>query len=237
MNNTYNIYCDESCHLQQDKQRFMLLGGIWCPESKITDISARILEIKKRNSLDPKFEIKWTKVSESGQQLYEDVVNYFFDDDDLHFRVLVADKTQLDHAKYHQTHDEWYYKMYFYLLNAIVAPDSCYNVYLDIKDTLGSSKIRKLSEVLSNSKLDFDRNIFQRFQAVRSHESTILQLCDLIMGAVSYQARDLSGNKGKETIVELVKRRSGYQLDMSTLYKENKFNIFYWKPGNGENVQ
>lgn len=237
MNNTYNIYCDESCHLLHDHRDHMLLGAIWCSQSKIADVSSRIIEIKKRNGFDPKFEIKWTKVSASGKQVYEDIINYFFDDDDLHFRVLVADKTRLDHERYHQTHDDWYYKMYFLLLNAIVAPDSCYSVYLDIKDTLGSSKIRKLSEVLSNSKFDFDRNIFQRFQVIRSHESTLLQLCDLIMGAVSYQSRGLDSNAGKNSLVELVKKRSGYSLDKSTLYKENKFNIFYWKSGNGENVQ
>lgn len=31
MNGTYNIYCDESCHLEHDRQKAMVLGGIWCP--------------------------------------------------------------------------------------------------------------------------------------------------------------------------------------------------------------
>lgn len=26
-----NIYCDESCHLEHDKQKVMAIGGIACP--------------------------------------------------------------------------------------------------------------------------------------------------------------------------------------------------------------
>lgn len=28
----FNIYCDESCHLENDHQQVMVLGAIWCPE-------------------------------------------------------------------------------------------------------------------------------------------------------------------------------------------------------------
>ncbi len=56
------------------------------------------------------------------RSLYVDFLDYFFDDDDLHFRgVVIPDKKKLDHARYGQTHDEWYYKMYFVLLKAISA--------------------------------------------------------------------------------------------------------------------
>lgn len=39
-------------------------------------------------------EMKWTKISPAKVDLYKDLVNYFFDDDDLHFRgVIIPDKT------------------------------------------------------------------------------------------------------------------------------------------------
>ena len=31
MGDTYNIYCDESCHLRNDGQKAMVLGALWCP--------------------------------------------------------------------------------------------------------------------------------------------------------------------------------------------------------------
>ncbi len=56
----------------------------------------------------------------------------------LHFRALiVADKARLNHQQYRQSHDDWYYKMYFSMLKTIFEPDAGYHVYIDIKDTLG----------------------------------------------------------------------------------------------------
>ena len=31
MPQVFNIYCDESCHLEHDRQQVMVLGAIWCP--------------------------------------------------------------------------------------------------------------------------------------------------------------------------------------------------------------
>lgn len=42
----YNIYCDESCHLENDHQKVMVLGAIWCSLDKVKEISKRIREKK-----------------------------------------------------------------------------------------------------------------------------------------------------------------------------------------------
>jgi len=55
-----NIYCDESCHLENDNQKVMVLGAIWCPYEKKDEIFERIREIKIKHRMSPKFEIKWT---------------------------------------------------------------------------------------------------------------------------------------------------------------------------------
>jgi hypothetical protein len=34
MSDTFNIYCDESCHLENDHQKVMVLGAVWCPFDK-----------------------------------------------------------------------------------------------------------------------------------------------------------------------------------------------------------
>lgn len=135
MSEIYNVYCDESCHLEHDGQQAMVLGGVWCPESKRQEISQRIREIKVKHGLGKDFEIKWTKVSKSKLDFYMDIIDYFFDDDDFHFRgLIVPDKTKLNHDAWEQTHDEWYYKMYFNMLKVIFDPQAKYRVYLDIKE-------------------------------------------------------------------------------------------------------
>ena len=80
----FNIYCDESCHLEHDGINVMVLGSIWCPQSKLKEINHRIQEIKARNGIKKEAELKWTKLSPSQQDAYLDLINYFFDDDDLH---------------------------------------------------------------------------------------------------------------------------------------------------------
>ena len=104
----FNIYCDESCHLEHDGINVMVLGSIWCPQSKLKEINHRIQEIKARNGIKKEAELKWTKLSPSQQDAYLDLINYFFDDDDLHFRaVVIPDKSKLDHKRFNQTHDDY----------------------------------------------------------------------------------------------------------------------------------
>jgi hypothetical protein len=229
MSQIFNIYCDESCHLENDRQKVMVLGALWCPADKAREIAERIRDQKARHGLPRSFEIKWTKVSPAKLAFYQDVVDYFFDDDDLHLRALVAQKGNLKHGAFPgQDHDTWYYKMLFTLLSPLLKPDELYRIYLDLKDTQNSRKATKLGEVLCNERYDFDRQLIQWIQPVRSHEVEQLQLCDLLIGALGYINRGLAGNSAKLVLIERIKHRSRYSLVRSTLVRERKFNVFHW---------
>jgi len=226
----FNIYCDESCHLENDHQKVMVLGAIWCPSDKAREISVRIREIKVHHGLKPDFEIKWTKVSPAKRQFYLDLIDYFFDSDHLHFRALIVpDKSVLQHERFGQSHDEWYYKMYFDMLKVILSPEAHYRVYLDIKDTRGATKVAKLQQILRSSLYDTSWEIIERVQTVRSHEVEIIQLTDLLVGTVSYANRGISTNAGKLALVVRMKSRSHYQLTRTTLLREDKVNLFRWE--------
>lgn len=225
-----NIYCDESGHMEKDKVPVMVLGALWCEETKVRDIAKRLREIKAQHGMSPYFEAKWTKISPARQDLYLALLDYFFDDDDLHFRAFVIpDKTQLDHERFRQNHDTWYYKMYFELLRTIINPTAEHAIFLDIKDTQGGGKILRLHEILCNDAYDFNQKIIKVIQQVRSHEVEQIQLADLLIGAVSYANRGLSGNTAKVAFINRLKERSGHKLTQSTLLLENKVNIFVWK--------
>jgi len=225
-----NVYCDESCHLEHDHQAVMVLGALWCPRDRSRVVAERMREIKERHGLAKNYEVKWTKISIAKKQFFIDLVDYFFDNDDLHFRALIVpDKGRLRHAEFAQTHDDWYYKMYFDMLKVILSPTDRYRIYLDIKDTRGGEKVRKLHDVLCNNLYDFSREIVERVQLVHSHELEQLQLADLLVGTVSYVNRGLKTNSGKLALVERMKKRSGYDLDKTTLLKENKVNLLLWR--------
>jgi hypothetical protein len=230
MSTIYNIYCDESCHLENDHQPVMVLGAVWCPLEKTRDISISIREIKKAHGLSPFFEIKWIKVSPAKDTFYLDLLDYFFHNEDLHFRALIVpDKTKLHHDLYGQDHDTWYYKMYFDMLKVILDPEACYRIYLDIKDTRSATKIAKLHDVLCNNMYDFERRIIERVQTVHSYELEPLQMADLLIGIISYVNRGLSGNSAKVALVEKMRNMSGYSLTRTNLFRENKVNLFVWQ--------
>lgn len=229
MNNIFNIYCDESCHLEHDRQKAMVLGGIWCPDEKKKRIARQLRELKVRYNLNPRFEIKWNKISPARVDFYLALVDFFFDNSDLHFRAfIIPNKGELRHDEFGQTHDEFYYKCYFRLLKTLLEPGASYNIYLDIKDTQGEEKVRKLHEYLCNSRYDFDREMIKRVQQVRSHELELVALADLFIGALSYVHRGLHESSAKMAVIDRIRQRAGYQLLRSTLYRENKFNLFVW---------
>jgi hypothetical protein len=249
MRQRFNIYCDESAHLEHDRIPIMVLGAVWCPVRFSGLIAAQVRQIKaQHNRLSPadaagrrdrQFEVKWTKVSRGGIALYADLIEYFFWQPDLHFRGVVIDKTILDHARLYQSHDDWYYKMMFTLLGPIIDPQHAYRIYLDIKDTRSEQKRAKLEEVLRNKNYDFDQAIIERVQQIRSYESELLQLADLLIGAVSYCHRRMVGdlprathplNTAKLELIERIRQRSGKSLQRSTLLREEKFNLLCWKP-------
>jgi len=230
----YNIYCDESCHLENDGQRIMVLGAVSCPMETTRQIAEEIRTIKVKHGLPPWFEIKWTKVSPSKAAFYLDIVKYFFDRDDLSFRaVVIPDKSKLRHEEFDQTHDDWYYKMYFTLLKTMLEVHCRYRFYLDIKDTRSAAKARGLERVLRNSRYDFNKNIIERVQNVHSHEIEQVQLVDLLIGAVSYANRNLKSSDTKNALVQQLRQLSGYSLTHTTLLREPKCNILIWRAQEG----
>ena len=89
--------------------------------------------------------------------------------------------------------------------------------------------VKGLHQCLCNSQYDFNRETIQRIQQIRSHESELLQIADLMIGALSYLHRDLQTSVAKQTLIRQIKRLSGYSLERNTLLREEKFNLLVWQ--------
>lgn len=227
----YNIYCDESCHLENDNIPVMVVGGVYCRADEVRRTSRAIRDLKRRHHLAADFEVKWTKVSRGKAGFYRDLAALFLQDDALRFRaVLIPDKQALDHERFGQNHDEWYYKMYYTMLRYIFAAPNRYRVYLDIKDTRGGSKIQHLHNVLCNDLHDFNHETIERVQQVRSHESELLQLADLLIGAIAYENRGLRSNAAKLALIADLKNTLGpHVLSQTSAFGNRKFNLLRWR--------
>ena len=171
----------------------MVLGAMYCLSEKRKQIYSDIREIKEKHGLNSRFEIKWTKVSESKIEFYLELLDYFWENSDLHYRGLVATgKDKLNHTKYNNDdYDLWYYKMYFRTLDPIIRQENEYHILVDIKDTKGGKRIQKLKEVMCNNIYDFNGEVITHIGQINSAESEILQLADLLNGALAYHYRNL----------------------------------------------
>jgi hypothetical protein len=227
----YNIYCDESCHLPHDNSDLMVIGGISCPKDKAAFINKAIRDIKENNGVYKFAEIKWTKVSESKYKMYEQLVDLFFDNAFLNFRAVVAlDKPHLDYERFHLTHDDWYQRIYYLTLREMMFVDSTYHVYIDIKDTKGADKINTLKDVLNNVLDYFYDETVQSIQLARSDQIQIMQLADLLIGAVSYANRHLDSNPAKVRLINHIEEKTFRSLTKTSPRADYRFNVFHWRP-------
>lgn len=224
----YNIYCDESCHLENDGKKSMVIGGMSCPIDKVKMISFKIKEIKKSYSIPTHVEIKWNKISKSKDSFYFDLVDLFFNEESLKFRAIkILDKSKLSHMYFKQTHNVWYYKMYYDMLKHIIKNNSNYNIYLDIKDTKSGKQTKELKSYLN--KIVKNNNV-EKIQQVRSYESEILQLSDLLIGAIGYEDRmDFDNiNQTKLEICKKIKGKFNLDFNKTTPFNSEKFSLLAW---------
>lgn len=212
----------------------MVLGALLCPRETVRHVAERLRRVKDAHGIghgNPQaFEVKWSKVSSARVDFYRDYMDVLFEEE-LHFRALVvSDKSRLRHEDFDQTHDDWYYKMYYQTLEPLLDPECSYAIYLDIKDTLSQGKVRVLGDVLRSRLRDYDQTIVTKIQHVRSDEVEQVQLVDLLIGATSYVNRGLRTNEGKTALVEHLRERSGLTLQRTTSRARKKVNLFFWNP-------
>ncbi|MCD8266202.1 MAG: hypothetical protein LUC33_03510, partial [Prevotellaceae bacterium] len=116
----------------------MFIGSVSCAYPQVRRHCRQIEEIKRAHNFFA--EIKWSHVSMSKIDFYQDLVNYFFDTD-LRFRAIGVEKNGIPCGEYGEGYDEFYYKTAYQLLNHKISTLDHYNVYLDKKDTLGQYKV------------------------------------------------------------------------------------------------
>ena len=223
MSKTFNLYCDESTHLIHDGHPYMLLSYISIAYPQIRLAKEEIKAIKWKFNYTE--ELKWTNVHSATYKVYAELVDWFFMND-LEFRAVVVDKSQIDEKRADYSFNDFYFRMYFQLLHTKVDFQNRYNVFLDIKDTCSGEKLEKMKKIMSyNSSIG-------TLQFIPSRESVFIQLADVLMGAINYNLRiqkgDVKGNViAKLKLIEKIKRHSNISLNTTTPLSRNKFNLFF----------
>ncbi|NRT12475.1 DUF3800 domain-containing protein [Flavobacterium sp. 14A] len=218
MKKTFNIYCDESTHLQNDGMPFMMISYVSCAYPQLKIHKAYVQQLRAKHKF--KGEIKWSAVSKSEYEFYADLIDYFFATD-LMFRAVIVDKSKIDETRKDFTYNDFYFRMYYQLIYHKLTPENTFNIYLDIKDTCSQTKLVRLQELLNSN------NNIRNIQFIKSYESFLMQLCDLIMGAINYHLRSLNKVTAKNRLIEKIQSHTKISLRESTPKSNDKFNLFY----------
>lgn len=228
VNRVFRIICDESCHLETDKAPVMAIGALHLESQYIDEISDSIRNLKIKHKINPKQELKWNNISPSKSDLYLEIVDLFIEDPRLSFRVVAAYKEGLDHENFNQSHSEWFFKIYKLVILNILRPNNIYEIFIDKVDTLARFRASPLKERLNK---ELKQDVVKYIQVTDSKRSPLMQITDLLIGAITYSHRNLSTNTTKLKIIEKLQSSLGVNLNTSTIKNEKKFNIFYWDLG------
>lgn len=231
----FDLYCDESCHLNNPAINVMGFGAIRADDSEKKKLFEKIAELKKQyNCLG---ELKWVKVSPKNIAFYKAIIDFFSDTEALSFStVIIQDKSLLNHEKYNKgSEDVFYYKMYFLLLKNIISriKDAKYKIYLDIKKKHSAYEVMTLKKFL-RKKIDSETESIEKIQTTSSDEISLLQLSDFLLGAVMYANRFSDRNTAKSDLVKYLEEKTGVELTVKTKYEnkhqQKKIQIFVFNP-------
>ncbi len=225
-----SVFCDESWHTTYGATH-MTVGAIICPLPDVRPCAEAVRTLKAKHRLKPDFEVKWTKVSPAKEDFYMELVDLFLRLDHLRFSGATVETGpgsreggRVSREGIHEALGRW-------LLSAVIRGPYRYRVYLDVNDTRGGARLQRLREAAAAGPSASDRPHVERIQQIRSRESGMMQMADVLTGALAYANRGLGGNAGKTAVVARLRDwlGTGMLTDASAAH-DPKFNVVMWRP-------
>lgn len=226
---TLHLYCDESRHLPYDREPFLLLGLLACPAGRARELNHELASLWKMHGQPPHFEAKWTKVSPGKLDFYHSVLEWFIATEDVTFRaLLLPDKQHLYVTLPEESRDFLYYRLYYQFLRGALEPENRYRAFLDLKDTRGRKKLAELNVRLAADADDM--HALKSLQHIRSHEVRLLQVTDLLLGAIGFARRPAAKKESaaKRALVKFLEEKFGHPLTTDSPPGASKAIIATW---------
>lgn len=233
MNNTLKMYMDESCHTKNSNIDAMSLVTIYTINDNSLAMQQRINFILEKYKMNG--ELKWNKVSNSNLSMYKEVISILAKNVKKKKYRVRALLINIDKSKIRSNYEDWYYKMAYYLfVHPIENIDftSSKNItkielIIDEKDNKSKKQAKKLSEFLTN-KIYGQKLITSN--VVDSKDEILIQLSDIIAGAITYKSRSLKTSNAKLALIAHIEKAFSKNLSTSSPLKDTEFNLLVWRP-------
>jgi len=222
-----DVYCDETYpdlfSSQKPQANYLVIGSLWL-QSQDRDIYKKAIHsLRDRYRVGGEF--KWTKLSPSKAGFYKALTTWFHEQgENLRFRCITIDHREVSLIQFHQNDQELgFYKFYYQMIHHWIHPFNEYRIYCDYKHNRLRDRLHTLKNCLNNANL---AAAIATVQSVRSRESVLLQLSDLLVGIASARLNGrLKEGSAKEEVVLHLEGLLGRKI-ASTPLSEKKFNVF-----------
>src|SRR5690554_4092864 len=115
MMTTFNLYCDESRHTSDPRDKYAVIGALQCPREEKKRIVGGIHALMAKYSTHG--EVGWKRISPNRAEFYNSLLALFLEEPNLCFRCILVDRSALDHDKYNEGDSELgFYKLYYQML-------------------------------------------------------------------------------------------------------------------------
>jgi len=222
-----DVYCDETYpdlfSSQKPQADYLVIGSLWLQRQNRDTYKKTIHSLRDRYRVGGEF--KWTKLTPSKVEFYKALITWFYEQgENLRFRCISIDHKQVNLIQFHQNDQELgFYKFYYQMIHHWIHPFNEYRIYCDYKHNRLRDRVHTLKSCLNNANL---AAAIATVQSVRSRESVLLQLSDLLVGIASARLNGrLNKGSAKEEVVLHLEGLLGRKI-ASTALSEKKFNVF-----------
>jgi len=224
----YKIFCDESC--THSGPQYMVIGGLWVPSAIETDLRNQITELRKRRGLYREFH--WQKLSGGVIDAYQEFLDLFFNLQTLKFNCIVIDKKNKDFTAYNQGDKELgFYKLYEKLIIGNTDPAHSYLLYVDHRTTRKASRLIDLQSAVNahwQSKVDTNEAIIRVIEARDSKQEDIIQLADILLGALASAWNNSATGQGKIIFHDYLMKKLQWSSLRQTTVRATESQVNVW---------
>jgi len=240
-NPVFHIYCDES---RQSEHRFMVLGGLVIRATNVPNFNATMAKYRAETNMHA--ELKWTKVSPQKLPEYKRFIDYFFalnNANQVHFHTLLIDNHQVDHKRFSGGDKELgFYKFYYQLLlhafgRRYGQKEQGHRLVVHLDHRNSSYSLDTLKKVLNKGmgkKFQVPGNPFVSVESRDSKKEDLIQIADLLLGAVGFQKNGLhllaESKRAKVDLAAYIAAQAGLSdLIVDTQRSNHRFSIWNFR--------